>query len=66
MMNELARDKHSSLLSPFVSYEEMKCCEYNRAMTFSITTLTIMTLSIMTLNIMTLSIKTVSIMALLL
>ncbi len=65
-LDGLARDKHSSLLGPFVSYKEMKCCEYNSAITFSIMTLTIMTLSIMTLNIMTLSIKTVSIMALLL
>jgi hypothetical protein len=24
----LVRDKHSSLLDPFVSYTRMKCCEY--------------------------------------
>ncbi len=23
-----ARNKHSSLLDPFVSYEKMECCEY--------------------------------------
>jgi hypothetical protein len=60
-LDGLARDKHFSLLGPFVSYKEMKCCECNGAMTFSITTLTITTLSIKTLSIMTLSIMTLSI-----
>jgi hypothetical protein len=26
-MESLVRDKHSSLLGPFISYEEKKCCE---------------------------------------
>jgi len=37
-LDELARDKHFSLLGPFVIYKEMKCCEYNGAMTLSIMT----------------------------
>jgi hypothetical protein len=28
-LDKLARDKHSSLLGPFISYEENKFCEYD-------------------------------------
>jgi hypothetical protein len=28
MVERLASDIHSSLMDPFISYKEMKCCEY--------------------------------------
>jgi hypothetical protein len=28
-LERLARDKHLSLLGPFVNYKKMKCCEYD-------------------------------------
>ncbi len=27
-LERLSRNKHSSLLDPFVTYEKVKCCEY--------------------------------------
>jgi hypothetical protein len=56
----LARDKHSSLFGPFVSYEGKRICEYGLLSKFYINyressgaaTLSITTLSLITLNIM--------------
>jgi hypothetical protein len=60
MQERLARDKHSSLFGPFVSYEGRTICGYGLLSKFYInyressgaTTLSITTLSLITLNIM--------------
>jgi hypothetical protein len=33
-LERLARDKPSGLLGPFLSYEKIKCCEYDRRKEF--------------------------------
>jgi hypothetical protein len=66
-LEQPARNKHSSLLGPFICYEKNKVfliLPLISITTFSIMTLSIMTLSIKTLSMMILSVMTLSMMTL--
>jgi len=61
-MYSAPRDKHSSLVGQFVSYDEASDLPYDLTLVnYGTTTLSIMTLSIVTLTITTLSIVTLNI-----